>query len=278
MAPAVDKVASLSEAAALIADGDRIGFGGSNAVWRRPMALVRELVRQGRKGLHVHNMIGGIEVDLLVGAGAVASTNCCYVGLDEFGRGEHFQRAAAEGSIEINEYSEFVFVASLRAAGMAIPFIPWKTAWGSQVVKELGLKDITCPYTGMELLAVPAADIDVTVIHAVRADRAGNVELAVPLDFIYDFDLLIARAAPKVIVCAERIEEIPDKSRISMIGREVECVVHCPKGAWPGGLAGNYPADGRHLGEQYVPAGFDDTLFAEYLERHVLPEEADLGK
>lgn len=272
----VDKVASLAEAAALVADGDRIGFGGSNAVWRRPLAFVRELVRQGRRGLHLHNMIGGVEIDLLVGAGAVASTNCCYVGLDEFGRGERFQRAAASGAVEVNEYSEFTFVAGLRAAGMDIPFMPWKTAWGTDVVRQRGWQTTTCPYTGKELLAVPAADIDVTVIHAVRADRSGNVEMAVPLDFIYDFDLLIARASRRVIVCAERIEEIPDKSRISMIGREVECVVETPRGAWPGGLAGNYPADGPHLNQEYVPAGFDDDLFASYIERFVMPEEADL--
>lgn len=271
------KIASLEDAAALVKDGDRVGFGGSNALWRRPMSLVRELVRQGRRDLNVFNMIGGIEVDFLIGAGAVGSTNCCYIGLDEFGRGSHFQRAAVARTIGINEYSEFTFVAGLRAAHMDLPFLPWKTAWGTEVVERQGWQTITCPYTGTELLAVPACPLDVTVIQAVRADQYGNVELPHPLDFIYDFDYLIARAAKKVIVCAERIEPIPDPTRISMIGREVECVVETPRGAWPCGVAANYAVDGEHLTSEYLPASLSDEGFSGYLERFVLDGEPARG-
>jgi glutaconate CoA-transferase subunit A len=264
-----DKRATLAEAAAFIADGDRIGFGGSNALWRRPLAFARELVRQGRRDLHVFNMIGGLEVDLLIGAGAVASTNTCYVGLDEFGHSPHFQRAARTGEIEINEYSEFTFMASLRAAGMGLPFIPWKTAWGSEVVERLGWKTVTCPYTDVELLAVPANPLDVAVIQAVRVDQGGNVELSQPLDFIYDFDYTISRAAKRVIVCAERIEPLRDASRTAMIGREVDCVVHAPGGGWPCGVASRYQVDAAHLNETYLPATVDEESFAAYIEEVV---------
>jgi glutaconate CoA-transferase subunit A len=264
-----DKVATLAEAAELVPDGARLGLGGSNALWRRPMAFVRELVRQGRRDLSVFNMIGGLEVDLLLGAGAVASTNCCYVGLDELGHGPHFQRAAAGGSAEIVEYSEFTFVASLRAAGMDLPFMPWKTAWGSEVVERLGWKTVRCPYTDMELLAVPANSLDVTVIHAARCDAAGNVELSQPLDFIYDFDYLIARAAKTVIVCAERVEPVTDATRVAMIGREVDCVVHAPRGAWPCGVASRYPVDHLHITGEYLRAAGDAESFQAYLDRFV---------
>lgn len=271
--PGTGKVASLTEAAALVADGDRVGFGGSNALWRRPLCVARELIRQGRRDLHVFNMIGGLEVDLLLGAGAVASTNCCYVGLDEFGQSPHFQRAAREGGVEIAEYTEFTFVASLRAAGMDLPFMPWKTGWGSEVVERLGWKTVRCPYTDTELLAVPANPLDVAVILASRCDSAGNVELSQPLDFIYDFDYLIARAAKRVIVCAERVEPIPDPTRIAMIGREVDCVVHAPGGGWPCGVASTYQVDAAHLNGAYLPACEDPDSFAAYLERYVSPGE-----
>jgi glutaconate CoA-transferase subunit A len=269
----VNKVVTLEQAARSVSDGCRIGFGGSNAVWRRPMAFVRELVRQGRRDLSIHNMIGGVEADLLIGAGAVGQTNLCFIGLDEFGRGDNFQRAVKDGSIEVNEYSEFSFVAGLRAAGMDLPFIPWKTAWGTEMVERLGWVTITCPYTGADLLAVPAARIDVAVIQAVRADEQGNVELPHPLDFIYDFDYLMARAAKTVVVCAERVEPIPDPSRIAMAHREVDMVVHTPGGAWPCGVASTYPVDATHLSEEYIPASGDPEAFGKYLERFVLAGE-----
>jgi glutaconate CoA-transferase subunit A len=222
-------------------------------------------------------MIGGLEVDLLLGAGALASTNCCYVGLDEFGQSAHFQRAAQSGEVEISEYTEFTFVAGLRAAGAGLPFMPWKTGWGSEVVERLGWKTVRCPYTDVELLAVPAIELDVAVIHASRCDRNGNVELSHPLDFIYDFDYLIARAAKRVIVCAERVEPIPDPTRIAMIGREVDCVVHAPGGGWPGGVASFYQVDGEHLDGEYLPASTSPEAFAEYLDRVVGPGEGEHG-
>lgn len=273
----VNKVVSLEEAASIVPDGSRIGFGGSNAVWRRPMAFVRELIRQKRRDLSIHNMIGGIEADMLIGAGAVAETNLCFIGLDEFGRGANFQRAAKAGSIEVNEYSEFSYVAGLRAAGMGLPFIPWKTAWGTEMVDRLGWETITCPYTGIDLLAVPAARIDVTVIQAVRADAQGNVELPYPLDFIYDFDYLMARAAGKVIVCAEKVEPIPDPNRIALAHREVDMIVETPGGAWPCGVASTYPVDAGHLSEEYIPASEDPAAFDEYLRRFVLGGEVSHG-
>jgi glutaconate CoA-transferase subunit A len=269
MVNSTNKLTSLSEAAGLVADGARIGFGGQPALSRRPMAFVRELIRQGRRDLHVFNMIGGLEIDLLLGAGSISSTHCSYVGLGDLGQSPHFQVAAREGSIEIDELSEFTLVASLRAAGMDLPFMPWKTAWGSEVVSRQNWKTITCPYTGVELLAVPATRLDVVVLQVSRCDAAGNVELPATLELSYDFDHLIARAASRVVVCSERVEPIADPSRVAMIAREVDCVVHAPHGAWPCGLGGEYGPDLEHMASTYLPATCDPVLFSDYLREHV---------
>jgi glutaconate CoA-transferase, subunit A len=273
MVTRTSKTTTLERAAGLVEDGCRIGFAGQPALARRPMAFVRELIRQQRSGLHVFNMIGGLEVDLLLGAGAVASTNCCYVGLGDLGQSPHFQRAAQAHTVRIEEYSEFTLVASLRAAGMNLPFIPWKTGWGSELARRQGWKTVVCPYTGIDLLAIPANELDVAVIQVARADRSGNVELPLPLELSYDFDYLIGRAAKRVIVCAERVEEIPDPSRVAMIGREVDCVVHAPHGAWPCGLGGEYAPDIEHLTGTYLPATATPAAFAGYLREHVLAGE-----
>jgi glutaconate CoA-transferase subunit A len=267
------KITSLTDAAALVEDGCRLGFGGQPALYRRPMAFVRQLVRDGRRRLHLFNQIGGLEVDLLLGAGAVASTNCCYVGLDDLGQSPHFQRAAREHRAHISEYTEFTLVASLRAAGMGLPFIPWKTGWGTEVAERQGWRTIACPYTGMELLAIPANRLDVAVVQVRRCDEFGNVERPAPLDISHDFDELICRAADRVIVCAEVVEPLADLSRTGLAAPEVTCVVHAPRGAWPCGMSGAYPPDLAHLAQHHLPAAASDAAFAHYLEDFVAGPE-----
>jgi glutaconate CoA-transferase subunit A len=260
------KVVSLEDAAAAVPDGARIAFGGGGALMRRPMAFARRLARRGVRDLHVFHMLGGIETDLLIGAGAVASTNCAYLGLLEYGQAPNFQRAARDQRLTVNEYSEFMYIAALRAADMGLPFIPWKTPWGSDMVDRLGLKEVVDPYSGSSLLAVPAAQIDVAVIHVERADEDGYVELPDEPDLIWDYDYLVARVATTTIVCAEEIAPPRDPARVALIGREVTHVVEAPVGAWPTGLHPRYKPDAAHVTEEYLPAasaGGDE--FAAYL-------------
>lgn len=264
---------SLHDAARIVPDGATIGFGGANALWRRPLAFVREMVRQGRRDLHVYNMIAGIETDLLIGAGCVASTNAAYVGLDMFGQSANFQRAVRAGTIKAVEYTEFGFIAALRASSMGLPYLPWRTGAGTDVVAELGWASVRCPYTDAELLAVPALELDVTVIQAGRCDRSGNVEVTDPPDFIYDYDSLLARAGRLVIVCVEEIAALSSPSRCGLLGQEVDLVVHAPSGSWPGGFVPCYGLDSQHLEREYLPATESSVLFDRYVRRFVFDRE-----
>ncbi|MGB9182707.1 MAG: CoA-transferase [Solirubrobacteraceae bacterium] len=262
------KVIDLDAAAALVPDGARIAFGGGGAAMRRPMDFARALARRKATGLHVLHMLGGLETDLLIGAGCVTATSCAYVGLLEHGQAPNFQRAARERMLQVNEYSEFMYIASLRAADMGLPFIPWKTPWGSDMIASLGLRKVVNPYTGDALLAVPAAQIDVAVIQVRRADADGYVEMPVEPDLIWDYDTLVARVAATTIVCAEEIGPVSDPARVALIGREVTWVVSAPGGAWPTGLHPLYQPDITHLVTQYLPAALAGSdQFGEYLSR-----------
>jgi glutaconate CoA-transferase subunit A len=215
-----------------------------------------------------------MEIDLLVGAGAVASTNCAYLGLLEHGQAPNFQRAAREGALRVNEYSEFMYIASLRAADLGIPFIPWKTPWGSDMVGELGLRTVRDPYSDAELLAVPAAEIDVAVIHVDRASDDGYVELPEEPDLIWDYDYLVARVAKTAIVCAEEVGAPRDPARVALVGREVAQVVETPRGAWPTGSHPRYGPDVEHIVGVYLPAATaGGEAFETYLAEHVLTGE-----
>lgn len=244
----------IDAAAAAIRAGDHVAFGGGGALMRRPMALVRELVRGRARDLHVHHILGGIEIDVLIGAGAVASTNCSYVGLLEHGQAPCFQRAARSGEVTVREYSEYLLVAGLRAAVQGLPFMPFTGAPDSDIVEGLALRMVEDPYTGRRLLAVPAARLDVAVIHVERADEDGYVERPDVPDAVWDYDHLIARVARTTIVCAEEVVPRADPARVGVIGREITAVVHTPRGAWPTGLHPRYAPDVAHVRDEYLPA------------------------
>jgi glutaconate CoA-transferase subunit A len=248
------KLVSIDEAAAAVPDGARIAFGGGGAMMRRPMAFARALVRRDARDLQVFHMLAGLETDLLIGAGAVASTNCAYVGLLEHGQAPCFQRAAREGGLTVNEYSEFMYIAGLRAADLGLPFVPWKTPWGSDMVAALGLRTVRDPYGDGEYLAVPALKLDFAVLHVARADADGYVEQPDEPDLIWDYDHLIGRVAETTIVCAEEIAAPRSPARVALVGREVAHVVHVPGGAWPGGVHPVYGPDIAHVTGTYLPA------------------------
>lgn len=267
----MSKLISIDEAAATVPDGARIAFGGGGSVMRRPVSFARALAARGARDLHVIQFLASIETDLLIGAGAVASTNCTYLGFLEHGPAPNFGRVVRTGVLEVNEYSEYMFTASLRAADMGIPFIPWKTPWRSDLVEHLGFANVKDPYSDAELLAVPAMQVDVAVIQTGRVDEDGYIESPDVPDLIWDYDYLIARAAKTTIVCAEEIGPPKDPARVALIGAEVTHVVHAPGGCWPGGMVGYYDVDAEHLHGAYVKASTSDEAFAGYLREFDRP-------
>ena len=195
---------SWDDAVALVEDGSSVAFSG--AVLRgKPVAAARALARAGRRDLELITFTGSLEVELLLAAGALGTIVSSYVGLGPHGLARGFSAAVAEGRIEDRELSEWMLVGGLRAAVMGLPFLPTRAALGSQLAEERGFRTILDPYTGDELLAVPAIRPDVAFVHAWRADEDGNVQFPWPPDHLADVDLLVARAARTVVVSVEEI-------------------------------------------------------------------------
>jgi glutaconate CoA-transferase subunit A len=264
----MSKVIGVEEAARLVPDGARIAFGGGGGLMRRPMAFSYALAQTGVKDLDVFQFLATLETDLLIGARAVRSTNCTYVGLLEFGPAPNFNRIVSSGDLIVNEYSEYMFIATLRAADMNIPFLPWKTPWKSDLANNLGIKMVEDPYSGAEYLAVKANPLDFAVIHCQRADEDGYVEAAAEPDLIWDYDHLIGRVAKTTIVCAEEVAPISDPARVALMGAEVSHVIEAPNGAWPAGIHPLYEPDVEHVQSVYTPAAVDDESFRKYIEEH----------
>ena len=252
-------VRTLDDVIATIPDGSAVGLGGV-LLKRKPMAVVAALAAARRRRLRLFTFLGSLDVELLVASGCVAEVNGGYVGFEQLGFAPATKAAFEDGSVTFREYSEFLFVAGLRASLAGLPFMPAKGGSGSALVDELGILEVADPYTGTPVLAVPALRPDVTFIHADAADSAGNVAAPHHPDFLWDFDANIARAAERVVVTVERIVDRDEVAgNVMLYAHEVDDVVLSPRGAAPTALPGAYLADlGRlraYLGDPGVEAG-----------------------
>lgn len=271
-----DKVTSLREAvAAHVRDGDVVALGGALS-YRQPMALVRELIRQGRRGLHVVGSAHGIDVDLLVGAGAVSVAEESYVGYEQdFGLAPAYRRAAESGRIELRETCCYTLLQQLRAAEYGIPFMPVRGVIGTGI---LGLHPeyalIESPFTTERLVAVPALAPDVALIHGLMADRSGNVHLTRPLVLDERFTF----ASRNVVVTVERVAPRAEVAAAGIVlpALAVTAVVEVSFGAHPTSCYPHYTYDRAHLNEWVKGAATDEGI-AEYSERYIRAAGSEEG-
>lgn len=228
------KLGRLCDIGKVIRPGDFVAFGGGWSC-NKPMAVVREIIRQKINGLNVISIVGGWEMEWLLAAGCVEHLNFSFLSLESFGLPPNFRRVAEKNLIKLTEIEGCSMIKAFEAAGLGLPFAAFVGPKGSDIVKEAPhlYKTITCPFTGRELTAIQAIRPDVAVIHAQRADEQGNVQIF----GTSASDVDMAKAAKKVIVTVEEIispDQIrEDKSATKLFRSEVDLIIHCPFGASP---------------------------------------------
>jgi len=265
-----EKLTSAQDAGRLVKDGDHVAVGGC-LFSRTPMLLVRELLRQQRRGLTLSRNLMCFEGELLMVAGAVDQIVTSWQGIGlPWGLSRVLREHVESGRVRMEEWSHLGLGLRYRAGAMGVPFLPTLTMLGSDLMDVGGSKPIACPFTGETVNAVPALFPDVAMLHVHRADRRGNCQI----DGYTHMDADIARAASTVLVTAEEIvdeEEFrhhPDRTTIP--GFVVDAVVHAPLGAMPGECYGLYETDFEHF-DGYVAAINDKGMdgVREYLNRWV---------
>lgn len=265
------KLVSLAEAASLIPSGSSLTIGGS-IIRRSPVALIRELIRQGKSGFTVLAYPAGFTTDLLAGAGAVDRVEAVYEGLFQFGFSYNFRRGVESGAIDIRDFSEVAMAARFRAAAAGVPFMPTDALLGTGMAEynPEQVKEITDPFSGRKLHAVPAAESDFTLLHGYIADEYGNVQFPIARD-ADDLDPVMAKAAKRLIVTVEKIvphSEILKTPNLTYIPHVwVEAIVEVPFGAHPLSCDGYYDEDEAHL-EDYQRL-MKEGDFASYAARHI---------
>ena len=123
-----DKVTSLAEAAALVEDGATVALQ-SMATFTAPMAMVRELIRQGRRDLTLVCLVGGIPVDWLAAAGCLSRFVGAAVSMEQFGLCNQYRKAVERGEIAVEELSETALLARLGAGARGCPSASPAACW-----------------------------------------------------------------------------------------------------------------------------------------------------
>lgn len=263
-----DKLVDLDRAVAGVADGAIVALGGGLSA-RLPMALVRELIRQGRRELHVIGSAHSIDVDLLVAAGAIAVCEQSYVGFEQdFGLAPAYRRAVETGSLETHETCCGTVMAQLRAAEFGLPFMPVRGVKGSDIRRiHPEYAEVSCPFTGETLVVVPPVRPDVALIHAPLGDRRGNLHLGQP----YVLDERFAAASRNVVATVERIassEEVATAG-ITIPAHLVGALAAVPFGAHPSSCYPAYAYDRSHIAEYVRCASAGGAELAGYQDRFV---------
>ncbi|MFG1229940.1 CoA transferase subunit A [Xanthobacter wiegelii] len=270
----LDKRMSVEDIVAQLSDGMTIGIGGW-ATRRKPMALVRAILRSGLKDLTIVSY-GGPDVGMLATEGRIRKLVFAFVSLDQYPLDPHF-RAARQAGLEVLELDEGMFHLGLRAAAMRVPFLPTRIGIGTDIVRDAAIRMVRSPYDDDDLLvAVPALKLDATLLHVHRSDARGNVLTLSPDPL---FDELMARAADKVFVTAEQVVptaelDMARNARFNLCERSlISGVAEVPFGAHPTSADPDYHIDLKHL-KTYVDSAASPEAWSMYRERFVdLPTE-----
>ena len=265
-----EKLTTIEDAVALVRDGDHLAVGGC-LFSRTPMALVREILRQRRRGLTLSRNLMCTEGEFLMVTGGVERVVTAWMSIGlPWGVSRILRHYVESGQVALEEWSHLALGLRFRAAAMGIPFLPALTMLGSDLMGVGGMKTIEDPYTGQSLAAVPALFPDVAILHVHRADRFGNAQI----DGYPHMDADIARAATTVLMTTEEIvpeEDIrryPDRTVIP--GFVVDALVHVPFGSFPHECYALYEADYDHF-QDYTAAidAVGPAAVVDYLERYV---------
>ncbi len=168
-----DKRTTAAEAVRrLVPDDAVIGVGGTNHA-RTPMALLIEVLRQGRSGLTMARPLSCFEAELMLATGMADRVMTSWVGIGHgWGLAPVLRHLVERGEAAFEEWSHLGIGLRYKAGAMGVPFLPTVSMLGSDIDRSLGLAKITCPYTGQLLNAVPSLNPDVALVHVQRADAA----------------------------------------------------------------------------------------------------------
>jgi glutaconate CoA-transferase subunit A len=237
------KLIPLSQAVSqFVQDGDTVYAAGFTHLI--PFAAGHEIIRQRRRNLTLARATPDLIYDQMVAAGCARKVIFSYMGNPGVGSLRIVRAEIEAGRLEWEEYSHFGMISRLQAGATGLPFMPMNQTGAVDLERvNPAIKRVTDPYSGRELIAVPALNPDIAIIHVQRADKDGNAHLW----GIVGEQKEVAFASKRVILTAEEIVDEAvirsDPNRTLIPGFIVSAVCHVPGAAHPSYAQGYYDRD-----------------------------------
>jgi glutaconate CoA-transferase subunit A len=238
------EIVPLAEAvAALVRDGDLVALEGFTHLI--PVAAGQEIIRQGRRDLTLARMTPDIVYDQMIGAGCASRLVFSWGGNPGVGSLHRLRDAVENGwpqPLTLEEHSHAGMANRYVAGASGLPFAVLRGYAGTDIAAHVaGVAPVTCPFTGEVLAAVAALNPDVTVIHAQRADRHGNVQMWGITGVQKEAVLAARRALVTVEEVVDALE--PRPGQVVLPTWVVTAVAEVPGGAHPSYAQGYYDRD-----------------------------------
>jgi glutaconate CoA-transferase subunit A len=273
------QITSLAEAIkAAVRDGDTVALEGFTHLI--PHAAGHEIIRQGRKNLTLIRMTPDLIYDQFIGMGCVSKLVFSWGGNPGVGSLHRFRDAVENGwpnKLDVEEHSHAAMANAYEAGAAGLPCAIFRGYIGGDLPKVNGkIKRVTCPFTGEELAAVPAHRPDVAVIHAQRADKAGNVMIEGVLGVQKEAVLASKRS---VVTVEEIVDELPERSLNAVVLPHwtVGYVVAVPGGAFPSYAQGYYPRNNGFY-KKWDDIARERDSFQAWMKEHVLEKGPEAFK
>ena len=262
-------ICSLSDAVReFVRDGDQVAMEGFTHLI--PHAAGHEIIRQGRRDLHLVRMTPDMVYDQLIGTGSARALTFSWGGNPGVGSLQRFRDAVENGwphALEIEEHSHAGMAARYAAGASGLPFATLRGYVGTDLPQHTAtIKPIQCPFTGEWLTAVPALNPDVTIIHAQRADRHGNVQIWGLVGVQKEAVLAARRSIVTVEEIVDELEPVPNS--VVLPQWTVSAVCSVPHGAHPS-FAMGYSVRDTAFYKAGDDVAKDRDAFTAWIDRHV---------
>jgi glutaconate CoA-transferase subunit A len=256
----------------MLRDGDSVAMEGFTHLI--PFAAGHEVIRQRRRHLTLIRMTPDLIYDQLIGMGCADKLIFSWVGNPGVGSLHRFRDAYERGwpvPITIEEHSHAAMANAYAAGASGLPFAVFHGYLGVDLAKvNPNIKRVTCPFTGEELAAVPAIRPDVAVVHALKADQAGNVLI----EGIVGTQKEVVLAAKRSIVTVEEV--VPDfgarsANAVILPSWTVGAIACVPGGAHPSYAHGYYKRDNAYY-KAWDAISRDRETFLAWAKTNVLEQ------
>jgi glutaconate CoA-transferase subunit A len=239
-----------------------------------PFAAGHEIIRQRKRNLSLIRMTPDLIYDQMIGAGCAARLIFSWGGNPGVGSLHRFRDAVENAyplPLKIEEHGHADMASRYQAGASGLPFAVMRGYVGSDLLKyNANIKSVTCPFTGEKLIATPAINPDVSIVHAQKSDKKGNI-LIEGIVGVQKEAVLASKCS--VVTVEEIVEDLNAPMNACILPHwVVSAVCLVPGGAHPSYALGYYERDNAFC-KSWDEISKDRTRFSEWIEKHIYGTE-----